>query len=171
MCYCRFSLDFWGIMSPQLAKISAQFGKGVEEGDCKDPCLYRFVELIAVETRTHYDPYATGIIIKGSIHGFLGMILKERIRTEFPDTAGRWPAFFREKTGIGEVFAHFMFPETTFREEEYLEVFIPTIPDIAMLGIQVNDIFSFYKGSVVGKEGYNYILGLSRMVKLSPVGC
>jgi len=64
-----------------------------------------------------------------------------------------------------------MFPEATFREEVYLKVFIPTIPDIAMLGNQVNDIFSFYKESVVGKEGYNYILGLSGMVKLSPVGC
>jgi len=158
-------------MSPQLAKISAQFGKGVEERDYKDPCLSRFVELIVVETRTHYVPYATGTTIKRSIDGFLGIILKERIRTEFPDTAGRWPAFFREKTAIGEVFAHIMFPEAKFREEEYLEVFIPTIPDIAMLGNQVNDIFSFYKESVVRKEGYDYILGFSRMVKLSPVGC
>jgi hypothetical protein len=137
MCYGRFSLGLWvyltlyiglaisiddmmqkqpGIMSPQLAKISAQFGKGVEEGDYKDPCLYQFVELIAVETRMHYEPYAIGIIIKGSIHGFPGMILKDRIRTEFRDTAGRWPAFFREKTAIGEVFAHIMFPEAKFRE-------------------------------------------------------
>lgn len=73
----------------------------MEEGDYKDLCFYRFVELIAVETRTHYGPYATGTIMKGSIDGFLGMILKERIRTEFPDTAGRWPAFSGKRQALG----------------------------------------------------------------------
>lgn len=47
--------------------------------DHDSPCLYRFVQLIALETSKHYGPYAIAVIVKGSIDYLIGMVLEEQI--------------------------------------------------------------------------------------------
>jgi hypothetical protein len=50
-------------MGPQIRNVPAQFGRGVKDDDYNDPCLYRFVQPIALETSKHYRPYTVEIVM------------------------------------------------------------------------------------------------------------
>lgn len=109
------------IMGPQIRNVPTQFGQSLKCDDYDDPCICRFVQLIALETSKHYRLYVIGVIVKGSIDYLIWMVFEEQIGTSFLETAGCWLAFFRVKAGIGEVYAYFMFPEEILKEEEFLE--------------------------------------------------
>jgi len=56
-----------------------------------------------------------------------------------------------------------------FPEEKYLETYLPTIPDLTELTSYINDILSFYKESVAGKEENTYVMNTARMEDSDPV--
>ncbi|KAI5819291.1 isoprenoid synthase domain-containing protein [Pyronema omphalodes] len=159
------------IMVPELRKLPARWGLGLSENDYKDPIIGIFMRHVTLETPKHYGPYGTGIIVKGSIDFLIGCLLEAEMpkKMQVPKTAARWTTFFRSKTGMGEIYSHFLFPLEQFSEPEDVKYYIASIPDIAENINKINDILSFYKESVVGNERDNYVCLEARRTGRTPV--
>ncbi|CCX32288.1 isoprenoid synthase domain-containing protein [Pyronema domesticum] len=159
------------IMVPELRKLPARWGLGLAENNYKDPIIGIFMRHVTLETPKHYGPYATGVIVKGSIDYLIGCLLEAELpkKMQVPKAAGRWTTFFRGKTGMGELYSHFLFPLEQFSEPEDVRYYIASIPDIAEIINKINDILSFYKESVVGDEDYNYVCLEARRTGQTPV--
>jgi hypothetical protein len=159
------------IMIPELRKLPARWGLGLLENSYEDPIIGLYMRHVTLETPKHYGPYGTGVIVKGSIDYLIGCLLEGELpdRMQVPKTASRWTSFFRGKTGMGELYAHFIFPQEQFKEPHHLESFVPTVPDIAELINKINDVCSYYKECVVSSEDYNFVMTESRRTGLTPV--
>lgn len=90
-------------------------------------------------------------------------------KIKVPAGARNFPRFLRGKTGIAEAHVHMMFHEEVYPEKSHLEIFLPIIPDLIDFINYVNDIFSFYKESVIGPERLNFICNLAQAQSKSPL--
>ncbi|KAE8149789.1 hypothetical protein BDV25DRAFT_155650 [Aspergillus avenaceus] len=101
----------------------------------------------------------------------LGNIVESAVseRLNLPGSFSRRASqFIRDKTGAGEVYAHFMFPEHLVKETRYLPTYAPVIACIRDIVDDVNDILSFFKESVVGSETNTHIMNRARASCCSP---
>lgn len=111
-----------------------------------------------------YGPLASDMITKGTID-FVSACVVERTcegRLQPSPTCPDFPDYFRLKSGVGEAYAFFAFPESQFPEHEYLPLFLPVVPDLAQIFNHGNDFLSFYKEYIVSDEQSNYISNYSQ---------
>lgn len=113
----------------------------------------------ANDFRKYYGPFASDMIMKGTIDFISSCFfeVEHEGKLTMTKSTSAFPLYLRNKTGLGEVYAFFAFPESMFPEKTFLRTFITAIPDMASVLCLVNDILSFYKESVVGDERITYI--------------
>ncbi|KAJ5345240.1 isoprenoid synthase domain-containing protein [Penicillium brevicompactum] len=159
------------VMIPDLQRISSQTFNGLQTIKCDDSVLTLWLELVAIETGKFYGSYSAGVITKGFVVFILGNTIEADFAADMklPAKFGqRASKFLRDKTGAGEVFAHFIFPEHLVEETGSMLSYAPFIPGILDFVDDVNDILSFYKESVVGSEMNTNIMNRARSSCCSP---
>lgn len=156
---------------PDLQKVSSGAYNGMQTLKCDDAVVNLWLELVATETGTFYGPYSTGVVSKGLVDFMLGNIIEENVSQVLahPIKLGqRVSKFVRDKTGAGEVFAHFIFPADLVDENVHLPTIVPFIAFILDVVDDVNDVLSFFKESVVGTETNTNIMNRARTSCCSP---
>ncbi|KAL2012165.1 hypothetical protein VTN00DRAFT_4883 [Thermoascus crustaceus] len=79
-----------------------------------------------------------------------------------------YPYLSREVQIAHAIFATYVLHRRYFYpEKSHLEIFLPIIPDLIDFINYVNDIFSFYKESVIGSERLNFICNLAQAQSMS----
>ncbi|KAF7932969.1 uncharacterized protein EAE97_008736 [Botrytis byssoidea] len=71
--------------------------------------------------------------------------------------APNFPSYLRSRAGFGGPYAMYLFPEKLFPEATFLQCYIQAIPDLLEVIAFMNDVFSFYKESVVSTDRNNYV--------------
>lgn len=107
-------------------------------------------------TYQYYDPIVANFIVLSAL-AFINANALET-RNEFqelvPMKAGiNWLYYFRDKEGLPEVYAYFVFPRMLYPD---IGSFLQAIPDMGIFINLTNDILSFYKEEVAG-ETRNYM--------------
>ncbi|KUI64114.1 Trichodiene synthase [Cytospora mali] len=107
-------------------------------------------------TYRYYDPVVANFIVLSAL-AFVNANALET-RREFQELAPlkagvNWPYYFRDKEGLPEVYAYFIFPRGLYPD---IGSFLQAIPDMGRSINLTNDILSFYKEEVAG-ETKNYI--------------
>jgi len=120
--------------------------------------LDAFARLLSHDIRNHYGPFATSCIIKNCLEFLGSSALEHQYPNGFRATSEQFPNWLRRKTGNGETYAFFLFPEATFPEHRLLSDFLAAIPDMAEWINLTNDVLSYYKERVVGREDNCYIV-------------
>lgn len=156
---------------PDLQKVSSGAWNGLLAIKCDDTVINLWLELVATETEKLYGSYSTGVITKGLVDFMLGNTVESTFAAglKLPAKFGqRASKFVRDKTGAGEVYAHFIFPEHLAAENEHLPNYAPFIACMLDIIDNVNDILSFFKESVVGTEINTNIMNRARTSSCSP---
>jgi hypothetical protein len=157
-------------MVPYLRTFVAKLGSNSDISD-QHPSLRHFQRLVTDDAPKFFGPIGCGMVMKSTVDYYLGCLLE----AQFPDgvkcssSCTRFPRFLRLKSGNSETFAHMIFPATEFPEDKYLEIYLPTIPDIIELTDMINDILSFYKESVIGTEKNTFFMVLAKANNMHPV--
>ncbi|KAL4794818.1 terpenoid synthase [Aspergillus venezuelensis] len=135
-----------------------------------NPLLRDMLRFIADDIPQHYGPFASDMIRKSIIEFISACVIENNYtgKIKMAKTAPDFPYFLRHKTGMAEAYAFFAFPETLFPEGALLPVYFPVIPDLVKYFNLANDLLSFYKESVVGRETFNYISNHASTNKLRP---
>lgn len=150
---------------PDLQRVASGAYNGLHTLKCDDSVVTLWLELVATETKRFYGPYSTGVITKGLIDFMLGNTVESKLAAglNLPAKFGqRASKFVRDKTGAGEVYSHFIFPEHLAEEGGHLSTYVPFIACMLEIIDDVNDILSFYKESVVGTELNTNIMNRAR---------
>jgi hypothetical protein len=156
---------------PDLQKVSSGACNGLHAIKCDDTVVNLWLELVTTETGKLYGPYSTGVITKGLVDFMLGNTVEAifaadlKLPAKFGQRASK---FVRDKTGAGEVYAHFIFPEHLAAENGHLPTYAPLIAGMLDIIDDVNDILSFFKESVVGTEMNTNIMNRARTSCCSP---
>ncbi|KAL4733616.1 isoprenoid synthase domain-containing protein [Aspergillus similis] len=118
-----------------------------------------------------YGPFASDMIRKAIVEFISASVLETEYagRITLSPTAPDFPYYFRQKTGLPEAYAFFAFPEALFPESVFMPVYLPVIPDLMRYVSLANDLLSYYKESVVGRERFNYTLNHARTNNLTPL--
>lgn len=156
---------------PDLKRVSSAAYSGLRDLKCDDSVINLWSELVATETGKLYGPYATGVITKGFVDYILGNIVETSFAAalNLPAKFGqRASKFVRDKTGAGEAYAHFIFPEHLAEESKHLPTYVPFIACILDVIDDVNDVLSFFKESVVGNEMNTNIMNRARTSSCGP---
>ncbi|KAJ5876181.1 isoprenoid synthase domain-containing protein [Penicillium soppii] len=156
---------------PDLQRVSSGACNGLHALKCDDTVFNMWLELVATETGTFYGSYSTGVITKGLVDFMLGNTVESNVAAglKVPAKFGqRGSKFVRDKTGAGEVYAHFIFPEHLAEENRHLPTYVPFIACMLDIIDDVNDILSFFKESVVGTEMNTNIMNRARTSCCSP---
>ncbi|TCD65127.1 terpene cyclase [Steccherinum ochraceum] len=112
--------------------------------------------------RLHYSTCMTNTIAMSTVD-FLSseMFLRDEGGSDLQvPEAATFVDYLRWKTGIGEGYAAFIWPESLFPKNKS---FIQTIPDAAQFICLLNDVFSFHKEDKVG-ETDNYVSQRTRVL-------
>lgn len=105
----------------------------------------------------HFGPFSRTMINKSMIEFISGRLLETHYSSMHPPSGAlKFPYYFRQKTSMSEPFAHFMFPDALYPEHKCLERYILVMPDVCDIISFINDIFSFYKESILARE-VNYL--------------
>lgn len=157
---------------PDLKRVSSGACNGLHALKCDDTVVNLWLELVATETGRLYGPYSTGVITKGLVDFMLGNTVESicaagllKLPAKFGQRASK---FVRDKTGAGEVYAHFIFPEHLAAENGHLPTYAPFVACMLDIIDDVNDILSFFKESVVGTEMNTNIMNRARTSCCSP---
>ena len=134
------------VMIPDLQRVSSQAFNGLQTIKCDDSVLTLWLELVATETGNFYGPYSTGVITKGFVDFILGNTIEADFAADMklPAKFGqRASKFLRDKTGAGEVFAHFIFPGHLVEETGSLLSYAPFIlgPRVYWTLLKMSTIF------------------------------
>ncbi|KAA8652903.1 hypothetical protein EYZ11_007162 [Aspergillus tanneri] len=122
------------------------------------------------EMEPYYSKLAMGMIYGTVIEDILSMTLE---RPERPYTADKvspdFTSFFRRMLGFGRPYGWFIIAKPLFNTpvDEVELVHFGVMPDLAELGVVINDILSFYKESVVGDERDNHAYREARARRVS----
>jgi len=157
---------------PELSTFVTSLGGDRAKAKFKNPNIAHFFRLISEDTPRYFGPIATAAIVKASLDFLLACLIESKFPRGLacvPDTASRFPHYLRLKSGSSEAYAYFLFPEALFPEKDCLETYLPTVPDVTEITDMVNDILSFYKESVVGREENNFFMNSARIHNISPV--
>ncbi|KAI0106224.1 isoprenoid synthase domain-containing protein [Nemania sp. FL0031] len=135
-----------------LAGFQARFQKG-EPQPSSPPA--RFAEALQAMS-TYFQPLAVNFIVLSSLQ-FVNATLLERCG-EFHGLqhcreASGWPDYVRDRTGVSEAYAYFIFPRDQCSD---IGAYIQGIPGMMTCINYVNDVLSFHKETLAG-ETDNYI--------------
>ncbi|KAI0670974.1 terpenoid synthase [Trametes maxima] len=132
-----------------------QFGRRfVARQGVVDPVLERLVEFLQ-DVYAHYPPLSADTITVSTLDSVVGMYIEFTAKDmAIVPGAARYPAYLRQKTGIGPAYVLFNFVKgwRDPRDNFHLQL----IPEIEHFTDAINDILSFYKESLEG-ETDNYI--------------
>ncbi|KAI1106469.1 putative trichodiene synthase [Jackrogersella minutella] len=117
-----------------------------------------------------YGPFISEMITKATMEFISVCIFEQEYEGIFAAASStpEFPWYLRLKTGIGEAYAFFAFPEALYPEDTFLPTILPTIPYLLRFFDLGNDFFSFYKESVVSNDRLNYIHNCSRANSITP---
>ncbi|KAI0469673.1 isoprenoid synthase domain-containing protein [Xylariaceae sp. FL0804] len=135
-----------------LAGFQTRFQKGEPQPSA---LLTRFAEVLQAMSM-HFEPIVTNFIVLSSLQ-FVNATLLER-RSEFHclqhcREASGWPDYIRDRSGVPEAYAYFIFPREQCPD---IGAYMQGIPDMMTYIDHVNDVLSFHKESLAG-ETDNYI--------------
>ncbi|KAL4812181.1 isoprenoid synthase domain-containing protein [Aspergillus spinulosporus] len=118
-----------------------------------------------------YGAFASDMIRKAFIEFISACVLETECagRIAPVPTAPDFPYYLRQKTGLAEAYAFFAFPESLFPESVCMPVYLPVIPGLVHYINLANDLLSYYKECVVGRERFNYTVNHARTNNLTPV--
>ncbi|KAL4747979.1 isoprenoid synthase domain-containing protein [Aspergillus terricola var. indicus] len=118
-----------------------------------------------------YGPFASDMIRKAIVEFISACALETEYagRIILAPTAPDFPYYLRQKTGMAEAYAFSAFPEALFPESVFMPVYLPVIPDLVRYINLANDLLSYYKESIVGRERFNYTVNHARTNNLTPV--
>ncbi|KAL3682259.1 hypothetical protein R1sor_000281 [Riccia sorocarpa] len=155
-------------MIPEIQRSILNWGSG-DESHRVHAHIAHLQRVVTVEVPKYYGPVVSAIIIKGTIDFLVGCKMESWIPkgVACPPTASRFPVYMREKTGLGETYAYFNFPEKMFPEAKWLELYLPAIPDIAHFTNGMNDVLSYYKESLDELDENTYVKTMSRALGCS----
>lgn len=157
---------------PDLQSIASKSIRGLQSITCQDGAIALWLNLVVSQTANFFGPYSTGVIAKGFVDFILGNIVEADLAKSLTlpaKFASRSSQFIRDKTGAGEVYAHFLFPDHLVTESEHLQTYIQFIRLIVDIINHVNDILSFFKESVVGSDENTHIMNIARAVGCPPL--
>lgn len=111
------------------------------------------------------------MVIKTTIEFVEGTNVENDFNEFIPIDAIRFPRYLRIKTGFAETYAHAIFPNDTFPEEQYRKLYLPALPPLCDIIDFTNDILSFYKETIRGTERINYICNVAKSTGRSALQC
>ena len=111
------------------------------------------------------------MVIKTTIEFVEGTNVENDFNEFVPVDALRFPRYLRVKTGFAETYAHAIFPNDTFPEEQYRRLYLPALPPLCDIIDFTNDILSFYKETIRGTERINYICNVAKSTGRSALEC
>lgn len=121
----------------------AGFQTRFHKGEPQPPALLaRFAELLQGMS-THFEPLVANFIVLSSLQ-FLNATLLER-RVEFSglqhcEEASRWPDYMRDRSGVTEAYAYFVFPRDQCPD---IGAYMQGIPDMMTYENYANDVLSY----------------------------
>ncbi|KAL4913993.1 isoprenoid synthase domain-containing protein [Aspergillus aurantiobrunneus] len=136
-----------------------------------NPLLRHLLQFIGEVVPRFYGAFASDMIRKAIIEFISACVVEnEYLDKAVPQgTAPEFPDYIRHQTGMAEAYTFFVFPEILFAESTFMSLYLPVIPGLVQYFNLANHLLSFYKESVVGKEGSNYIWNHARANGLSPI--
>ncbi|KAI0900626.1 putative trichodiene synthase [Annulohypoxylon nitens] len=120
--------------------------------------------------RGMYGPFLSDMITKATVE-FVSVCAFEQVYDGIFAAASSTPDFpyyLRFKTGLGEAYSFFAFPECMYPEDVFLRTYLPAAPYIVRYFNIGNDFLSFYKESIVSDERLNYVHNCSRASSVTP---
>lgn len=119
---------------------------------------------VLVAMDQHFDRFSSDRISTG-LMDFMGACAIEYESTgrfKFMHESQGFALYFRLMTGFALPYTYFLFPKELFipgsgTTAGSQEVFIQAVPDLLVVTGGINDLFFFYKESVVGEEENNYV--------------
>ncbi|KAK2773008.1 hypothetical protein CKAH01_13672 [Colletotrichum kahawae] len=135
-----------------LAGFQERFHKGETQPSA---LLTRFAEVL-YDMSKYYEPLVANFIVCSTLQ-FVNATLLER-RGEFHGLkhckeASGWPDYVRDRSGVPEAYAYFIFPK---EQCPNIGQYMQGIPDMMTYINYANDILSFHKKTLAG-ETDNYI--------------
>ncbi|XP_014551426.1 hypothetical protein COCVIDRAFT_20312 [Bipolaris victoriae FI3] len=117
--------------------------------------LQRFAENLQ-EMSIHFEPLVANFIVLSSLQFVAATLLERRSELhslQHCEEAKRWPDYVRDRSGVPEAFAYFIFPRDECPD---IGAYMQGIPDMMTYINYANDILSFHKETLAG-ETDNYI--------------
>lgn len=111
------------------------------------------------------------MVIKTTIEFVEGTNVENDFNEFVPIDARRFPRYLRVKTGFAETYAHAIFPNATFPEDQYRKLYLPALPVLCDIIDFTNDILSFYKETIRGTERINYICNVAKSTGRTALQC
>lgn len=136
----RAEKDLPGIL-PDLQSVVSNSKMGLQSVSCQDAGIALWLDLVVTETDKFFGPYSTGVITKGFVDFMLGNMVEETLAQSLTlptNFASKSSQFIRDKTGAGEVYAHFLFSEALVDEDTHLKTYIQCIRVIVDIIDHVN---------------------------------
>ncbi|KAJ0108804.1 hypothetical protein J7T55_011295 [Diaporthe amygdali] len=139
-------------ISSDLAHFQARFYTGQPQPSL---LLDHFAHTLR-KTYQYYDPVIANTIVLSAL-AFVNANALET-RREFQElvpsqAAASWPYYFRDKEGLPDTYAGFIYPKALYPN---IGSFLQAFPDMGRFINLTNDILSFYKEEVAG-ETKNYV--------------
>ncbi|KAI1095300.1 isoprenoid synthase domain-containing protein [Rostrohypoxylon terebratum] len=121
--------------------------------------------------RGMYGPFICDMITKATLEFFSMCAFEQEYDGTFAASSSTpdFPYYLRFKTGLGEPYALFAFPECMYPEDVFLRTYLPAIPYLVREFNLGNDFLSFYKESIVSDERLNYVHNSSRASRVTPI--
>ncbi|XDG03119.1 hypothetical protein ABKA04_002734 [Annulohypoxylon sp. FPYF3050] len=118
-----------------------------------------------------YGPFISDMITKATVEFVSVCAFEQEYEGIFAASSSTpdFPYYLRLKTGIGEAYSFFAFPECMYPEDVFLRTYLPAIPYIVRWFNLGNDFLSFYKESIVSDERLNYVHNSSRASSVTPI--
>ena len=158
-CYILFLDDRLRAHGPPMGDFATQLLLSEPQ---RHPILQSYTRMI-LNAQAHIGPYAASMSLSAANNFITGIAFEQMYDGKILPTKGAlaFPNYLRAITGISEPVAHYVFPQHMFPEEQYLHVYLPCIPDLVDYINWMNDVTSFYKESIVGKERLNYVCNVA----------
>ncbi|KAF7899659.1 hypothetical protein EAF00_003995 [Botryotinia globosa] len=139
---------------PNLRAFRRNLLAGISSGPFLDGLTKVLAQIVA-----YYGPFASDFIYSSTFELIAMVVFEWEIgeKLHCNPYAPNFPAYLRSKAGIGEAYAKFLFPEKYFPEATFLQRYIQATPDLLEINVFLNDVFSFYKESVVSTDRNNYV--------------
>ncbi|PWY91667.1 putative trichodiene synthase [Aspergillus sclerotioniger CBS 115572] len=139
----------------------------------ENPLRRSFVRFLDDSISNAYGQFATGMILKATLESIAACYVEVELEgahalTLPPDARG-FPYYLRLKTSIAEAYAFLAFPRDLYPDESHFRGYLLAIPELTYFFKAVNDIFSFYKESIVRDETGNFVCNVAVVNAVSPL--
>jgi hypothetical protein len=122
-----------------LVGFQTRFQKGEPQPSA---LLARFAEVLQAMS-THFETIVADCIVISSLQFVTGTLLERRSeihRMQHRREAIRWPEYFRDRSGVSEAYAYFIFPRNQCPD---IGAYMQGIPDMMTYIDDANDILSY----------------------------